>query len=55
MGAECFLVEEAENRSLSCTKNITGVDLLTCGAFLNFTLCSSTSSSLSTSLSVSAV
>ncbi len=55
MGAECFVVEKAESGSLSCTKNITGVDLITCGAFLYFTLCSSTSSSFSPSLSASAV
>lgn len=33
-----------------CTENLKGVDLMTCGAFLYFTLCSSTSSFLSTSL-----
>lgn len=55
VGAECFFMEKAKNRSLSCTKNINGVDLITCGAFLYFTLCLSTSSSLSTSLSASAV
>lgn len=38
VGAECFFMEKAKNRSLSCTKNINGVDLITCGAFLYFTL-----------------
>lgn len=55
MGAECYFIETAKNRSLSCTKTVNGVDLTTCGAFLSFTLCSSTSSSSSTSLSASAV
>lgn len=57
MGAESFFfVQKAKEQELILYKEyINGVDLITCGAFLYFTLRLSTSPSLSTSLSASAV